>query len=834
MTVLLVLAMLSINALGRGQEEYYLKLAREDYYLRGSEPPGYWLGSGAAALGLAGVADADHFRRLFAGFGPDGRPLVQNAGAEDRQQGWDLTCTVPKPVSVFWAMAGPGDRLQVEQSHAAAVAAMIQFLEDDFAWSRRGKAGAEAERCGLLAAAFEHGTSREQDCNLHTHVILMNVGVRADGTTGTILSKPLYETKMAAGAVYRAELAHQLQQRLGLACESEKSWFVLSGMPAAAADEFSTRRKQIEAELAASGRSGAKASEAAALATRQAKEARPRDELFQSWQDRGRTVGFGPDEAARLIGVVRPCADPVARLRAAVPEAVRRLTNTRSHFAERDVVRAVAEAVQAEGIAAAEIRSHVREYLEASPEVMRLGVRDRLPRYTTTELYKIEAGLLARAFRTANDRSMDLPEWAAAPALAARPHLSDEQVAAFRHVTQGGGGVRVVSGLAGTGKTTLLDAARDAWERAGLTVIGAALAGKAAQGLEEGAHIPSSTLHRLLFSLEEKKRLPLKEEKTLTRKTVVVVDEAGMVGTRMLAWLVDHCDEAGSLLVLVGDHRQLQSIDAGGAFKSLGEKLGKAELTHITRQKEEWAREVVRQVVRGDAGSALRAFADRGLLSVADDRAAAMRDLVAAWRAGGVADPARHLIFAGTNEEAARLNRLCQSQRQAAGRLGSLGVAVGSDLVRPGDRVLFTRNDKKVGVKNGSLGTVTVADPAMQALRVRLDGGKEVLVPLETYDDVRLGYAVTTHKGQGVTVDHSYVLAGGPMADRELAYVQLSRSRFSTRVFVDRAEAGEQLGDLVRAMEKSRPQELAHDVGKTSEGKLSQLCHSPSVEQERK
>jgi ATP-dependent exoDNAse (exonuclease V) alpha subunit len=289
--------------------------------------------------------------------------------------------------------------------------------------------------------------------------------------------------------------------------------------------------------------------------------------------------------------------------------------------------------------------------------------------------------------------------------------------------------------------------------------------------------------------------------------------------------------------VLVGDHRQLQSVDAGGAFKSLGEKLGKAELTHITRQKEEWARDVVRQVVLGDAGSALRAFADRGLLTVADDRAAAMRDLVGAWRAGGVGDPGRHLIFAGTNAEAARLNRLCQAERRAAGRLGGIGVPIENDFVFPGDRLLFTRNNRHVGVRNGSLGTVVGADPALYALRVRLDGGDEVLVPLQTYSHVRLGYAVTTHKGQGVTVDHSYVLAGGPMTDRELAYVQLSRSRLSTRVFADRAEAGEQLGDLARAMTKSRQHELAIDVEQTSESRPSAReveGHPVSVEQESK
>lgn len=800
-----VLAMLSINALGHGQEGYYLNLAREDYYLKGGEPPGRWLGSGSAALGLSGTTAAADFRRLFAGFGPDGRPLVQNAGAEDRQPGWDLTFSAPKSVSVFWGVSAPAVREEIRAAQAAAVAAGVNYVEDEFAWSRRGKAGVAAGRCGLVAASFEHGTSREGDANLHTHVLVTNVGVRADGTTGTVLSKPLYETKMAAGAVYRAELGHQLRQRLGLGCEAKGTWFELNGVPQTALDAFSTRRQQIEAELAASGRSGPKASEVAALTTRTAKAARPREELLAEWRMRGAAAGFGPDRAAHLVGRSSPCHDPAGVLQTAVPEAVRALTERKSHLAERDVVRAVAEAVQATGVGAAEIRRSAREYLETSPDVVRLGARDRLPRYTTAELYGIEARLLADADRRAGDRSKDLSQEAVDPALAARPHLSDEQAIALRHLTQGGGAVRVVSGLAGTGKTALLDAARDAWERAGMTVVGAALAGKAAQGLQDGAHIPSDTVHRRLLDLDAGRL-------ALTPRSVVVIDEAGMVGTRHLARLADRCRTADALLVLVGDHRQLQSVDAGGAFKALGERLGKAELTHVTRQKEQWARDAVKRVVEGDAASALKAFADRGLLTVASDRTAAMRELVGAWRSGGAADPQRHLILAGTNEEAKRLNRLCQAERRLAGSVAGVGLPVCGDLVQPGDRVLFTRNSKSVGVKNGSLGTIVAADPALQSLKVRLDGGPEVLVPLETYPHVRLGYAVTTHKGQGVTVEHAYVLAGGTMTDRELAYVQLSRARATTRVFADRAAAGEGLGELARAMERSRQQELAHDA----------------------
>lgn len=814
--MLRVLVMLSISAMASGQDAYYLSLAAEDYYLAGGEPPGHWAGGGAAALGLDGVVEARPFAAVFNGFAPGGGPaepvkLVGNAGADDRQPGWDLTFSAPKSVSVFWAQTDAAGRAAVQAAQAAAVQAALGYLNDECGWTRRGKGGAAVERCGLLAAVFEHGTSRAQDPNLHTHALVLNVGVRADGTTGTVLSHPFYQAKMTAGAVYRAELAHQLQSRLGLECRAEKTWFELANVPQAAVDAFSTRRGEIEVALDATGRSGSRAAESAALATRTAKECRPRADLFHDWQAAGRGLGFGPDQARGLEGQARPAADPAAVLRTVVAGAAVSLADSVGHFTERALLRRAAEAVQAVGVPVAAVRSAVKDHLHHSPDLVRLGVKDREHWYTTADLHAVEAGLLGRAEASRGDRRHDLSDAAVEAARAAHPRLTAEQTAALRHLAHAGGTIRVVGGLAGTGKTTLLAAARDAWERDGRTVVGAALAGKAAQGLQDGAKIASETIHRRLMDLDAGRL-------ALDARSVLVVDEAGMVGTRQLARLADHARRADALLVLVGDHRQLQSIDAGGAFKALGDRLGRAELTEITRQRDGWARDAVRQVVEGDAAAALRQFADRGLLTVCDGRSAAARRIAADWGRAGAADPERHLVFAGENRDAAVLNRLCQAERAGRGFLHGPGVHVGGDHYQAGDRVLFTRNSKLVGVKNGSLGTVTGVNPATQSLRVRLDGGAAVHVPLSEYAHLRLGYAVTTHKGQGVTVDHAYVLAGGAMTDRELAYVQLSRARVSTRVYVDRADAGRDLEELVRSMAKSRQRALAHDIVPNASG----------------
>ena len=207
--------MLSVSAMSGGQGVYYTALAREDYYLEGGEPPGLWTGHGAQVLGLLGEIDKEDFSKIFDGLDSRGRPLVQNAGHENRQAGWDLTFSAPKSVSVLWSLLPPEAGAIIRECQLEAVRKACQYLEDEAGWTRRGKAGAIREKASLIVGLFEHGTSRAGDPQLHTHALFMNLAVRHDGTTGTIESKPFYQHKMAAGALYRSELAAQLQQKLG-------------------------------------------------------------------------------------------------------------------------------------------------------------------------------------------------------------------------------------------------------------------------------------------------------------------------------------------------------------------------------------------------------------------------------------------------------------------------------------------------------------------------------------------------------------------------------------------------------------------------------------------
>lgn len=510
-----------------------------------------------------------------------------------------------------------------------------------------------------------------------------------------------------------------------------------------------------------------------ALDTRQAKERRPRAELFEKWQEVGRAHGFSTEHVNNLLMKQGPRPDVAERLDAAIGRAAERITESASHFSERDLIRFTAEEAQGEGLGAKEIRTAVRRVLEQSQEIVRLGTRNREERFTTKEMLQVEKKLLEQVDALASDRSHVLSEKAVGRVLSKRSTMSKEQADALRHITCRAGAVQVVRGLAGTGKTFLLDAAREAWERKGYTVIGAALSGKAAQGLQEEAEIRSTTLAKLIDApgldfkgdlekgfvddLKHHERQLLRaalgkgtwkpERLKLDGNTVLVVDEVSMVGTRQLQKLVEKVAKAGAKLVLVGDAAQLQSIEAGGAFKALGERHGTAKLTHIARPREAWARDAVQSIIRGDAHEALKMHADRGLLKVTDDRRSAMSALIDDWRIGGVKRPEEHLILASSNAEARALNELAQEERKAGKQLGTVHTKIGENYLYENDRVLFTRNSRAIGVKNGSLGTVIRVDLFEKRLVVCLDGGALVTVPLKEYDHIRLGYAMTTHKG---------------------------------------------------------------------------------------
>jgi len=826
-----------------GQEGYYLELGREDYYISGGEPPGQWLGEGATALGLSGTVERDDLSALFRGFTRDGSPLVQNAGKKNRQPGWDFTVSVPKSVSVLWTLADADGRRAIEGALKNTAAALVDHVEDGIARTRRGAGGTDVQQAKLAVAAFVHHTSRNQDAQLHVHLVTPNLGLAPDGSWGALRTREdFYRHQLSLGSVFRAHLAHALTG-LGVPLERDRFAFRVAGISEDLCEAHSSRRREIEQTLFERGASGAKEAERACLATRQVKGHIAREELFAGWTALAESHGVTREMTGGLFGRNRQKKEP--DLAHTISVASEELIRSHSHFDEHTLLRETLARLEPGSCNPRALKQTIRTSLAHDSEFIRLQARDGYDRFTTQELYKTEHRLLHTAERSIDSTRHQIERKNVDQTLRHRQYRSigADQQRALYHITEEQGSIKCVTGQAGSGKTFMLDAARAVWEKQEYRVIGCALSGKAAKELEKGSGIRSRTLATTLHQLESDAASALKHhakqlaraalgkptykrEKSLalSPNTVIVLDEAGMVGTRDFDRLMTQVNKAGAKLVCVGDDRQLQPIEAGAPFRALCARLGHVALDENRRQHQPWMRDAALQFRNGDAHGALSQYALAEKLTVAASQQDARNRLIRDWERQRTADLKNTIILAGTNADVEELNTLAQQSRRDNGELGKKSLHIGGNRLYEGDRVLFTKNSRLYGIANGDFATVEKVhmrkhfrDPG--AITVRLDspgqGTREkVSVSLADYDreHITLGYAATTHKSQGTTVDRTFVLAGGWMQDRELSYVQMTRHREDCRIFVNEAAAGEDLSGLARSMSRSRAKAMAHDL----------------------
>jgi Ti-type conjugative transfer relaxase TraA len=381
--------------------------------------------------------------------------------------------------------------------------------------------------------------------------------------------------------------------------------------------------------------------------------------------------------------------------------------------------------------------------------------------------------------------------------------LSGEQVDALAHVTDGRD-LGVVVGYAGTGKSAMLAVAREAWEAAGYEVRGVALSGIAAESLESGSGIASRTIASLEHSWQQGRDL-------LRSRDVLVIDEAGMVGTRQLERVLSHAAEAGAKVVLVGDPKQLQSIEAGAAFRSIHERHGGAEIGEVRRQREDWQRDATHDLATARTGDALDAYRSHGMVHEAQTREQARGDLIDRWDRDRQASPDKsRIILTHTNDEVRALNEAARERMRTAGDLGDevrVTVERGVRHFASGDSVMFLQNERGLGVKNGTLGTVEQIKA--QSIAVRTDDGRSVQFDLKDYNKIDHGYAATIHKAQGMTVDRTHVLAT-PGMDAQSSYVALSRHRDG----MDLHYGGDDFANqerLTRTLSRDRAKDMASD-----------------------
>lgn len=457
------------------------------------------------------------------------------------------------------------------------------------------------------------------------------------------------------------------------------------------------------------------------------------------------------------------------------------LTEQKSVFTDRDIYRQICK--QATERLGSQLHEAVAQCI-ARDDVVLLGTDDRGNAVMTTrKMQDMERRMVDQATDRRGE-GMHPVDSAKLDKRAKEHRLSDEQRVALHHMS-GEDAISLVEGMAGTGKSTMMKAANTAWRESGYEVRGAALAGKAADGLEQGSGIKSQTVHSLLLALDSGRDM-------LTSRTILCIDEAGMLSSNLTSRLVEHTSKAGAKLVMIGDDRQLQPIQAGGAFKAIKNELGAAKLTTIYRQHEEWARDAVHNFADGESGKAIAAYAERGLVDVGVDADDTKARLIADWNAERTDDGRSSIILAGTRKDVRDLNELARAERVRMGEIDQgdkVKTEQGEREFAKGDRMIFLKNDKSVGVKNGQLGTIEEIENigGSHRLSIRKDDGKLVTFDTRDYDRIDHGYATTVHKAQGVTAERAYILFGS-MFDRQLAYVAMSRFRKLGRLYIDAAK----------------------------------------------
>ncbi|KAA0233738.1 MAG: ATP-dependent RecD-like DNA helicase [Acidimicrobiales bacterium] len=763
---------------------YYLEAIandRDDYYVASGEVPGRWIGSGSALLGLDGEVVPEDLRAILDGLDPHtGEALV----GYRKNSGFDLTLSAPKSVSLLW---GLGDRATAEQvvaAHDEAALAALAYLEGAACTVRRGKGGSVHHRAGgLVVAAFRHRTSREADPQLHTHLVTANMALGPDGRWTALHSADIWHHSRTAGFIYQSVLRHEVAQRLNVAFEPEKPGIgEVVGIPKPVRRKFSRRRVQIEAAMA---EHGVRTSHGAQIATLDTRPAKPtpvsEDELRAAWRDHADSIGFDLRQVPRQRRHPLPPDDQAIG---------RHLTTRDATFDRLRVIQAVAETAT-QGLPYAHIIARADAFL-VGPEAVEVTAT----RWTTPEMLAIEADAIERA--VAGPPTAAVNRELVDAAIAARPSISREQADAVRSITTTSDSVSVVVGHAGAGKTFSLNAGAEAWRNAGLRPTGIALAGRAAAELQAGSGIPSQTIASFFKDLSE--------GRALTDGDVLVVDEAGMVGTRDLHRLITATTEAGAKLVLLGDHKQLAEIEAGGLFAALARHLGAAELTENRRLQVPAQAATARALRDGKVDRALLRLRRTGSLTIEDNADLLRAKLAEDWFLEH-GDGKHAVMLALRRDDVAELNYRARRLLHRDGQLGDRVLATADADFCVGDRVLALRNDRRIGVTNGTQGTIAGVEGG--SLLVDTHDGQQLRVPVRyAWEHLTHGYAMTMHKAQGMTCDVSLVL-GDDTLYVEAGYTSITRGRLRNHVYAVASQEPDEVAGIRRALDRSAAKQTA-------------------------
>lgn len=741
--------MVSVTNISSAQAEHYYR-GQDNYY---ASSPGRWYGKGAEALGLSGEVQAETFAALLEGSDPRTGEELAAAGGADRKHraGIDLTFSAPKSVSILSEVLGEEG---VRQAHERAVERTLAWTEEHCAYARTTEDGRTrtVKTGNLVIASYRHDTSRELDPQLHTHAVVLNVTRREDGQWRALSNEEIYRQKMLLGQHYRNELAAELREQGYDVRSGSKGLFEVRGVDEDLIEHYSRRSKQIEEkvkELRESGKyPGAgeqKLREIATLGSRVAKRDVDPEAIRQSWRDRLEGQGYS-----------------IEGIRVQVREAGRE-PQRREHTEASEYIRLAAgieteqeSAVTREGLLRTAAKLSLGEHrigdLEAAldletgqgREIVRLDER----RYTTPQMQRIEEVILDRVREGQDTERRLLTPQEAQEALEAhekrqrvtRPgyELSDDQRRAAEHILTSEDRYIGIQGGAGTGKTTMLEAVREQAEREGYEVKGYAPTGRAAVELEDAGIKSSRTIDSFLLSQERSGNGREPE-----RRQLWIIDESSMVGSRKMHQLIDEAEKQNARVVMVGDTRQLQAIEAGPVFDRLQKSgaLRTIEMSEIQRQTEPGYRDAAQELAARRTDRALDKLESQGRIREINDRDQRLHAVVSE----AVKDDKQRIVVTAGNADRRELNDRIREELREQGRISREEITVTirepknlqpaekhfAQSYDPGDLVIASR----AGIlgRAGAEARVLDVDRDRHTVTVRSPDGKEREIDLKTH-----------------------------------------------------------------------------------------------------
>lgn len=723
---------------------YYEK---DDYYAANGEDPdaqGQWFGDGAEKLGLDGAVDRDTFKDLLDGKLPDGTELGtvrEKGGEKEHRPGWDLTFSAPKSVTL---LAEIGADKRIIQAHQNAVKEALGWMQDRAAGTRI-RSGGDVERVStgnLIVATFQHDTNRNHDPQLHTHAVVLNATQSEDGRWRSLDDKRLFENKMAAGNVYRAALAEQMQ-KLGFKIEqthADGRWEI-EGVSSEAIHEFSTRRAEIVAAMEKRGLSGPEAAAQAALMTRNSKVPENRAELAQDWRERAASIGFDPQQLiaqAEARGPVEQALSPSQEAKA-VQLAIGRLSDQEAAFKHSALV--AWTLANGMGKLTVQQAEDLIQRERAAGRLHHAELGDQAA-WTTVSAHQQELRVHAAV---EDGKGAVAPAYApteAVAALSGSPLNAGQQKAVEMILTAPDRHVGVV-GRPGTGKTFMLGQARELMAARGFELVGMAANAEAARQLQGSAGIPSKTLHKHLSqagrdvarlrSATPERRAEIEAKYA---KQVWVVDEASQVNNGAMRRLLDLSTKLGARTVHIGDTAQLGAIEAGKPFaRMVHNGLRSVEMSEIRRQSDARHIEAIKDVIAQDIGSAIQKLApETREIPDREDRLSAM---LSDWQSAGDGRD-KILMLATKNNTRTELNDRARQILRAESKLQGekpaqqllpvytqrADTALASTY-KEGQVINFPREIRSMGIERGAYVRVIKVDRTSKTVYLDV-GGKTV------------------------------------------------------------------------------------------------------------